>query len=245
MAEDVVYGVNAVSEVLRAGPARVNRIFVARESRAHGIQTLLDAARESRVRFDYVPQAKINELTGSKTHQGVAATVSPVGYFTLEEGLADLPATATILVLDNVQHPSNVGLLIRSALGADAGALIMANRGGAPVSNAVVQASAGAVFHLPIIRVTNVGQALRDLKEAGFWVYGLTGESGEDLFACEWPERAALVLGNETTGLRPGVRKACDACLRIPLAAGLESLNAAVAGSIALFQVAQNRRRKE
>ena len=99
-----------------------------------------------------------------------------------------------------------------------------------------MRASAGTVLRLPIVRCTNLSQAIRKLKDENFWVYGMEPQGGQNLFTTDWPERCALVAGNETSGLRPGVRKACDALVTIPLESELDSLNVATATGIALFQ---------
>jgi 23S rRNA (guanosine2251-2'-O)-methyltransferase len=237
MAGDVVYGVNAVGEALRSGRG-INRIYVAKESRARGIDPLLDEARARRVPFDFVPQAKLNELTGTREHQGIAATVSPLEYTSLEECLRQCPPVATLLVLDQVQHPKNLGMLIRSAAAAGASGVLLTARGGALLDESVVRASAGTVFHVPVVTCSNLSQAMRSLQDAGFWIYGLDAKGPDNIFDVKWPARCALVVGNESEGLRPGVAKACDHLVHIPLAREIDSLNAAIAASVAMFQVA-------
>lgn len=237
MAGRVIYGIHAVAEALRSGKA-VNRVYFAKESRAHGVDKLIDSVRSVRVPFDFAPQAKLNELCATREHQGVAAEVSPLEYVSLESCLASCPAQATLLVLDQVQHPRNVGMLLRSALGAGAHGVLLSARGGALLDDHVLRSSAGAAFHLAIVSCGNVAQSLRHLRDHGFWIYGLDAGGAESVFGLAWAARSALVVGNETSGIRHGVAKECDAMVRIPLAGGLESLNAAVAGSIALFQIA-------
>ena len=240
MAGKSIYGLNAVREALRSG-RRVNRVYFARESRAHGCKVLTEEARAAGVPFDFVPQAKVNEIAGTQEHQGVAATVSPVEYAVLETFLAECPDRATLLVLDQVQHPKNLGLLIRTAFGAGAAGVLLPARGGALLDESIVRASAGTVLHLPVVACKNLAQALRSLRDAGFWIYALEASGAHNAFTMDWPERCALVVGNESTGLRPGVRKECDAGVGIPLENGLDSLNVAVAAGIALFQVATQR----
>ncbi len=236
MSAKVVYGVRPVSEALRA-EGRVRRIYCAKESRAPAVEGIVGQAKERGVRFDFVPQAKINGLAGTQEHQGVAAVISPVAYTPLKDFLAACPPHAVVAVLDQVQHPRNLGLLARAAVGAGAAGLIVSQRGGAGADEAAVQASAGALFHLPLIEAANTAQAIRTLQNHGFWVYGLDSDGAQSVFEISWADRSAIVLGNETRGLRPGVKKACDVVTRIPLAGGLDSLNVAVAGGIVLFQV--------
>ncbi|MCC6145054.1 MAG: 23S rRNA (guanosine(2251)-2'-O)-methyltransferase RlmB [Candidatus Hydrogenedentes bacterium] len=241
MAGKIIYGLRPVQEALAAG-GRVNRLYLAKEQRAREAQALVDLAREQGIPFDFVPQAKVNSLTGTQEHQGVAAAVSPVEYQSLESCLAGCGRHATLLVLDQVQHPRNVGILIRSAMGAGARGVLISARGGALIDEDILRYSAGAVFHVPVVPVKNMSQALRTLRDHDFWIYSLAA-GGRDLFEMDWPGRCALVAGNETKGTRPGVSKNCDETLGIPLANGLDSLNVAVAASVALFQIASHRRR--
>lgn len=236
MAGETIFGVNAVREALLA-PGSINRILFAKESRSPACRQLIEEARALKVPFDFVPQAKLNSLTGSREHQGVMAQVSPASYLSLQELLAKCPAEATVLVLDRVQHPKNVGMIIRSAAGAGVAGVLLPNRGGALLDEDVVRASAGTVQRVPIALCGNLSQTLLALRDAGFWVYGLDAGGTANLFEMKWPPRVALVAGNETEGIRPGVRKQCDEIVSIPLASDLESLNVAVAVSIAMFQV--------
>ena len=235
MSGKIVCGQHAVHEALR-DKGRVNRLYLARDTKVRGLEGLIAAAKAADVPFDFVPQAKLNELTGTHEHQGVAAAVSPVAYLPLDECLGRCASKSLLVVLDQVQHPKNLGLLIRTALGAGASGVIVPERGGALMDDEVVRASTGAVFHIPVTVCGNVSQTLGLLKEAGFWVYALDGAGETSLFDVNWASRSALVLGNETSGVRPGVLKAADVRVRIPLAGGLDSLNVAVAAGIALFQ---------
>ncbi|NUM56116.1 MAG: 23S rRNA (guanosine(2251)-2'-O)-methyltransferase RlmB [Candidatus Hydrogenedentes bacterium] len=237
MSEKHIHGVKAVGEALREA-GRVNRLYLAKESRAHGADALATAAKAVGVPFDYVPQAKLNELAGTLEHQGVVAAISPVAYASFESIVETCPPKAIVLVLDQVQHPRNLGMLIRTAACAGVHAIALPERGGALIDDDVLRASAGAVFHVPVAMCGNVAQVIRDLRDAGFWTYGLDAAGDQSVFDVNWADRCAIVMGNETKGLRPGVRKACDVIARIPLAKGMESLNVSVAAGVALFQVA-------
>lgn len=243
MAGDVVYGVNAVSEVLRE-PQRVNRVYFAKESRARPVAGLIDQTKKLGIPYDFIPQAKLNDLTDTREHQGVAAAVSPLEYATLDECLEACTGTARLLVLDQVQNPKNLGMLIRTAAGAGVSGVLIPMRGNALLDETVVRASAGTVFHVPVVTCANVSQTIQRLQNEGFWVYALDGSGTEDVFGVDWPERTALVVGNETDGIRPGVLKACDVRVRIPLDKGLDSLNVSVAAGVGLFLIAAQQRAK-
>lgn len=239
MAGETIYGVNAVREALQQ-PGTINRILVAKESRAPACKTLIDEAKAAKVAVDFVPQAKLNTLCDTREHQGIMAQVSPLDYVSLEALIDGCGPEATVLVLDRVQHPKNLGMIIRSAAGAGVAGVVLAARGGALLDDSVVRASAGTVLRVPIATCGNVSQALKKLRSADFWVYGLDAGGSADVFQMNWPARVVLVAGNETEGIRPGVRKGCDEILSIPLKNELDSLNVAVATSIALFQVGRN-----
>lgn len=239
MAGETIHGVNAVREALQQ-PDSINRILVAKESRAPACKALIDLAKSHKVAIDFVPQAKLNTLTGTREHQGIMAQISPLEYATLDSVIAGCGDEATILVLDRVQHPKNLGMIIRSAVGAGVSGIVLASRGGALLDDAVVRASAGTVLRVPIATCPNLSLALRQLRSADFWIYGLDAGGTCDAFTMPWPQRVVLVAGNESEGMRPGVRKGCDEIVSIPLDNGLDSLNVAVATSIVLFQ-ARNR----
>jgi len=132
-------------------------------------------------------------------------------------------------------------MLFRTALGAGVSAVLIPARGGALLDPDVARASAGAVFQVTTVKCGNLAQALRTCRRAGFWLYGLDAKGERNVFDTSWPDRIVLVLGNETQGLRPGIKKACDSLVRIPLDGNLDSLNVAVAGGIALFQIFSQR----
>ncbi|MCP4640952.1 MAG: 23S rRNA (guanosine(2251)-2'-O)-methyltransferase RlmB [bacterium] len=234
MSSNIVFGVNAVEEALRAG-GRVNRLYLAKESRVRGADALVEEARRQGVPFDFVPQAKLNDLAQTREHQGVVAKVSPAAYTPLDVCLGSCPKKAALVALDRIQHPKNLGMLIRTAVGAGASGILVTARGGALLDDSVVRASAGAVFHIPVVNCKNLTHTLRDLREAGFWNYALAGDGDMTVFDTPWADRTTIVLGNETEGIRPSVRKGCDAAVRIPLAGGFDSLNVAIAGGVALF----------
>jgi 23S rRNA (guanosine2251-2'-O)-methyltransferase len=220
-------------------------VYFAKESRAHGAGELIAEVRAGRIPFDFVPQAKLNELADTQEHQGVVALVSPKDYTALEDCLAKCPRRAILLVVDQVQHPKNLGMLVRTAAGAGASGVILTSRGGALLDDTVLRASAGMIFRVPIVLCGNLAQTLRALTAEGFWIYGLDPQGSENVFTLPWADRSAVVVGNETEGMRPVVRKACDVLAKIPLASDADSLNVSVAAGIALFQVASTHRKAE
>ena len=243
MNEHIIFGRNAVEEALRAG-GRVNRLFLSSESRAPWTDPLADLAKAQQARVELAPMAKLNRLAHSRDHQGVVAFVSPVAHISLDQCLANCQGRTALLALDGVANPRNLGMLLRTALGAGVAGVLLPVRGGALMSEDVVRASAGAALRVPVVHCPNMARALRTLKDADFWVYGLDAAGDTDVFGLSWASRTVLVVGNETEGLRPVIRKRCDAMVRIPLASRLDSLNVSVAAGIALFQVTAHHRRE-
>lgn len=236
MAGEIIYGLHAVEEALLSGQ-QVNRVYIAKESHAKGCKRILGKAKELAIPIDPIPQAKLNELTRTQDHQGIAVSISPVEYTDLGAILANADTRSTIVMLDRIQHPKNLGMIIRIAAATGAKAVVLPKRGGALVDDSVVRASAGTVFRIPIVPVSNVSTALRKLQDAGYWIYGLDAHGDAAIMDVDWPEKCVLVIGNESTGLRPGTAKVCDQLVRIPLENEVESLNAAVAAGIALYQI--------
>jgi 23S rRNA (guanosine2251-2'-O)-methyltransferase len=241
--KDVIFGFNAVSEALRAGHP-INRIYFSVQSKRPYIAELKALAAENKVRFDFVDVAKLNVLAHTGEHQDVVAVISPVEYTELEDFLSATQGVSplTVVVLDQLQHSGNVGIIVRTAVGAGASAIILTGRGGSLINDQVFRASAGAIFHIPIIKSASLTQDLARLKAQDFWVYGLEANGKNDIFTEKWARRTALVIGNEHEGARPITRKDVDISVRIPMANNFDSLNAAVAAGIVLFQVMHHHR---
>jgi len=237
MDHEWIYGRHAVREVQRAGRRTPYRLRLAQGVQPRGIVAeVLEAARERGVTVESVERRVLDAL--SDGHQGLALEVSPYPYVSIEEFLAasDRQAPPSLyLLLDLIQDPQNLGTLLRTAEAAGVdGALLPAHRA-AGITPAVVNASSGASEHLRIVRA-NLAQAIQELKRRGVWVMGLEGGPGAiPLNTVDLARPLAIVLGGEAAGLRPLVRRECDLLAAIPMHGRIESLNAAVAGSIALY----------
>jgi 23S rRNA (guanosine2251-2'-O)-methyltransferase len=236
--KDVIFGYNAVSEALRSGHP-INRIYFSASSKRPYIGELKKLAQENKVRFDFVDISKLNVLAGTGEHQDVVAITSPVDYTELSAFLDDNKDVnpLTVVVLDQLQHSGNVGIIIRTAVGAGASAVILTARGGSLINDQVFRASAGAIFHIPLIKSSSLQQDLKLLKQHDFWIYGLEASGENDIFTEKWANRTAIIIGNEHEGARSVTRKSVDISVRIPMATNFDSLNAAVAAGIVLFQI--------
>jgi 23S rRNA (guanosine2251-2'-O)-methyltransferase len=241
VSDEIVYGINAVTEALR-GERKSFELFIAGSPDDRRLARIVQLANERGVAVRSRQKPDITRLAGSDHHQGVALRVEPFPYSDLEDIIAATAAEdALVLLLDSIQDPANLGSLVRSAACAGASGIVITKDRSVGVTPSVERVSAGAVETLPIARVTNLAQTLERLKEAGFWIYGLSDEASATIFRQKFSGKIALLVGNEGEGIRPLVRKGCDVILSIPLHGGVSSLNAAVAGSIALFEVVRQR----
>jgi 23S rRNA (guanosine2251-2'-O)-methyltransferase len=243
MNRDSIYGRQAVREVLRAGRRTVFLLQLAESARAQGtLDEILTLARKKNIRVEKVPPAVLDRL--GENHQGVALQADEYPLAPLEEILTRAEAAgpdALLLILDQIQDPQNLASLLRTAEAAGVHGVILPLRRAAGVTPAVVNASAGAVEHLAIAQA-NLAQAIEEIKHRGIWVAGLDADPvGESLLESDLRGPIALVTGSEGEGMRPLVRKSCDRLLRLPMRGRIESLNAAAAGSIALYLVLQQR----
>jgi 23S rRNA (guanosine2251-2'-O)-methyltransferase len=238
---DLVFGINAVVEKLKADPAGVLEILISDAGAARAVGS---AARELNIRITRVSSGALDRLAAGQRHQGVVARVTPFRYKTLDDllagGAAGLPDR--ILLLDGITDPRNFGALLRTAEGAGVGHVMIPKDRAAGVTPTAIKASAGAAHHLSIYRVTNLRRALNDLKQAGFWVVGLHGGAAASVYGRTYPEKLAVVLGSEGRGIRPLVRDQCDFLVSIPMSGKVESLNVSVAGAVFLYELLRQRR---
>jgi 23S rRNA (guanosine2251-2'-O)-methyltransferase len=238
-----VYGRNPVYETLKAGRRRPFRAWVAEGVQEKGRLTdILSLCSARKVPVERVRRAQLDSLT--QNHQGVAIEVSSYIYADLADILdraKQLGEPPFVLVLDTLQDPQNLGTLLRSAEITGVHGVVLPLRHAATVTPAVVSSSSGASEHL-LVAQANLAQAINSLKEAGLWVYGLEHSPEAELpHQLDLNGPMALVVGSEAEGLRPLVRSACDFLLRLPMRGQIESYNASVAGSIALFLAWQAR----
>jgi 23S rRNA (guanosine2251-2'-O)-methyltransferase len=232
---ELLYGRNAVLEALR-GPRDLRRLWLAEGLREDDRTRAVAAEAERRgIDVERVPRVMLDDAFSGANHQGVALEAQPYRYADLED-ILDRPGT--LLVLDHIQDPQNFGTLMRAAEAAGVAGVVIPSDRAVAVTPAVVNASAGAVEHLRIASVPNLPRALEAAKASGRWVLGLAGEDGAtDLFTGALPTPAALVVGAEGSGLGQRVRSLCDLLVSLPMHGRVASLNAATAGSIALYEL--------
>ena len=219
----------------------VDQIFIATGSQMKGpVGEIRKRAESYSVPVRMVPRSEIDKMASGLNHQGVAALTTAFRYAPLDGVLAQ--PDPLVLFLDGVTDTHNLGSLLRTVDGAGWSGVVIPNRRSAGVTATVRKISAGAAEVVPVSRVTNLGRAIDEAKKVGLWAVGLDPEAPEDIWSTELFEPPlALVLGAEGKGISPGVRAHCDAMVRIESGGRLESLNVAVAGAIAMYEVARRR----
>ena len=238
---EFLYGRNAVLEALRAGRRRFFGLAVARGVRTGGLlSAILAEAQRRRVAVREVERQELDRL--SEGHQGVALQASGYPYQELEALTARVDPQAMFLLLDCVEDPQNLGTLLRTAEAVQVAGVVIPEHRAATVTPAVSNASAGAVEYLPVARVGNLVRAMEALQAAGVWLVGLEDVPEAQLYdQTDWQGPIALVVGSEGRGMRRLVREHCDILVRLPMAGRINSLNAAVAGSIVLYHAWRRR----
>lgn len=242
---DVLYGRNAVAEAMRAGRRKARRLLLAEGSEEHKtVSDLAGLAASKGVDVEYLSRAELERRAPGVNHQGAVLEVGPYPYADYDDLLAqtrDNP-NALLLVLDSLQDPQNLGTLLRTAEAAGVTGIVIPEHRAVQVTPAVVNASAGAVEHLPVAMVTNLVRAVEQAKEAGAWA--VAAEAVPDAVlpsAADLTGPLVLVIGSEGQGVGRLLRETCDLTVRIPLVGKVGSLNAATAGSILLYEVVRQR----
>lgn len=242
-----ITGRNPVYETLRASRREIFRLWLAEGNQEQGghLNDLIQLAQQKKIGIERVPRSQLTEIYAN--HQGVALQVGGYRYASLPEMLAlakERTESPFILLLDLIQDPQNLGTLLRSAEGFGVHGVIIPSSRAAEVTPAVVNASSGACEHLLIAQM-NLAQAIDVLKEADAWIYGLEySEQALPIESVDFKGGVGLVVGSEGSGLRSLVRSKCDQMVCLPRLGKVDSLNAATAGSIALY-VIQNSRMKQ
>lgn len=237
-------GRRPVVEALAAGrPA--SRLLVAHSARpGPELSEVMAAARRASVPVETIDANRLRQLAGFDGHQGVLLEVADRTFADLVELLARAQSRGhdpLLLILENLQDPTNFGTLLRSAEAAGVDGVIFPERGAAPLSAAAVKASAGASEHLLLARVEPLGDAVHDLKERGIRLVAAEQDALTDAWDADLTGPIAIVVGSEGSGVSGAMRRRCDLLVRFPMAGQIASLNAATAGALLLFEVVRQR----
>jgi 23S rRNA (guanosine2251-2'-O)-methyltransferase len=242
---EYVWGRNPVLETLRSA-RQVKRILLAEGQREAALASILKEAERHHIPVEVVPRPRLDQISHGAVHQGCIALVEERKYVTVDDILAyaDHKNEAPfLLILDAIQDVNNLGSLIRTAEAAGIHGVVLPEHRAAEVNATVVKTSAGATEHLLIAQVTNLTQSIEQLKKQNIWVVGLAGEAKTLYHQADLTGPLALVVGNEGKGISRLVREHCDLLIKLPMHGHINSLNAAVAGSIAIYEALRQRER--
>lgn len=233
---NLIYGIHSVSERIKTNPGLIERIYIARGTSSRRLQETIDLARKVGLSLKFEPSAVLDHKTNNASHQGVVAVCMPQPYVEFDEILQDLTSETTLVLLDCIEDPRNLGAILRSCAAFSVGGVILPKDHAVGISSVVSKTAEGALEHLKIARVTNLTRSIQVLKDKGVWVIGI--ESGQERLCHEvdYCGTSALVFGNEGKGLRRLIRENCDVLASIPTLGGIRSLNVSVAVGVALYE---------
>ena len=240
-----IYGINAVTESLKARGRSFAWVGVAKERHDLRLQRVVDECRRQGIAVRFVSRPELDRMAGNNAHQGVVAVTSAKQYNDLDDVVAAKRGQfSLVVVLDGVEDPHNLGAILRTADAAGADGVVIPERRAAGVTPTVTKASAGASEHLPIAKVTNIGRTLEELKSKNLWIVGLDERAPQNYDSLDYKMDCAIVLGAEGKGVHELVRKKCDFLISIPMLGKVPSLNVSVAAGIMLYEIVRQRRQK-
>ncbi len=243
---DKLTGIHAVKEALEARRP-IDRIAIAKGRQDTRVEEIVQLARKQGVPVRFEDRGQIDRLANSKDHQGVVALAAARAAASLEDILANANASGgngqlgLIVLLDGVEDPHNLGAIIRTALAAGAHGVVIPERRAAGLTDTVARASAGALAHLPVAKVTNLVRTMEELKEAGYWLVGLDEQGEKNYTEVDYTSPVGIVLGSEGQGLHELTRKRCDFVVSLPTTGPVKSLNVSVAAGVVLFEAIRQR----
>src|SRR5271167_1531122 len=243
---DKLTGIHAVKEALEAGHA-IDRIVIAKGRQDTRVEEIVQLARKRNISVRFEDRSQLDRLADSKDHQGVVALAAARAAATLDDILAAANAgtghgaKGLIVLLDGVEDPHNLGAIVRTSLAAGAHGVVIPERRAAGLTDTVARASAGALAHLPVAKVTNLVRAMEELKEAGYWLVGLDEDGDKSYTEVDYTSPTGVVLGGEGKGLHELTRKRCDFVVKLPTTGPVKSLNVSVAAGVVLFEAVRQR----
>lgn len=226
---DKIYGRKPVIDAIDSG-VKIYRAYIIKQN-SKIVDEIINKLKKANVEINFVDKRFFDKI--DMNHQGVMVEAEPFNY----KDLSDLSNYQRLIILDQIEDPHNLGAIIRSAESFGFDGVIIPERRSASVSPIVYKTSAGAINNINVIMVKNINRAIEEIKEAGFWVYGLAGEASSPIDKTDLKGKVCLVVGNEGKGLSRLVRENCDILINIPMKGFVNSLNASVASAIAMYEV--------
>ena len=242
---DRLTGIHAVREALQAG-STFDRIVIAKGRQDTRVEQIVQLARAQNIPVRFEDRGQLDRLANSRDHQGVVALATARAPATLEDILNHANKSegqmGLVVLLDGVEDPHNLGAIIRTTLAAGAHGIVIPERRAAGLTDTVARASAGALAHLPVAKVTNLARSMEELKEAGYWLVGLDENAEKSYTEVDYTTPTGIVMGGEGSGLHELTRKRCDFVVSLPTTGPVKSLNVSVATGVVLFEALRQRR---
>lgn len=238
----VIIGKNPVMEALRSGQD-IDKLLVMKDNTDHVLKKIMDIAKKRNIIVNSVDKAKLEYLSNGENHQGIVALMAPFPFSTIDDVINHAKKKGRepfVVILDHLTDPHNLGAIIRSANVCGADGVIIPSRRSASLTAVSVKASSGAVVHTPIVKVTNLSQAIEELKKKGFWIMD-ADMKGRPYYKADYKGSLAIVIGNEGVGISPKIKKQCDFSVTIPIYGEIESFNASAAAAIIFAEAAKQR----
>jgi 23S rRNA (guanosine2251-2'-O)-methyltransferase len=240
MDDDLLIGTNPIIEKLKTSPEEISLILFARGNLRPILKLIQSDAQRLKIRINYLEAKELDHLAQGGSHQGVLARLRAYPYASfsqLDEIIASELSPDRILILDGITDPRNFGAILRTAEAVGVRHIIIPKDRSVGITPVVYKASAGAISHLRVYRVTNLRRAISSLKAKGFWIVGLDADAKQDYASQQYPKKLGIVLGSEGRGIRPLISNQCDYLVRIPMKGKISSLNVSVAGAVLLYEV--------
>lgn len=242
----LIYGKHPVLEKLANDPNRIEKLLIKDTLDRELMEEVKLHASKAGVEFVMVPERTLRDISNGGTHQGLAARITAVPYIELSDWLESVKGieNPAVVLLDELEDPQNVGAIIRSAVAAGVHGIIIPKHRQAPLSGSAYKSSAGTIEKIPLIRVTNVNDSLRILKDNKFWVMGLDGSAKKSIWDEDFDTPLCFVVGSEGDGMRLKTGELCDFLVRIPMENKVESLNASVSAALVMYEWKRRRQPK-
>jgi 23S rRNA (guanosine2251-2'-O)-methyltransferase len=239
---EFIIGKNPVLESLRSG-REINKIWIGEQSKSSAKQ-IIELAKSQGVLVQSVPKKKLDQLADTSNHQGVIASIAAYRYAELEElfrRAGEKGEKPFFILLDEIEDPHNLGSILRTADASGVHGVIIPKRRSVGLTAVVAKASAGAIEHVPVSRITNLARTIDELKKRGLWFVGTDANGNEDYRNTDFDIGVGLVIGNEGKGISRLVKEKCDFLVKLPMAGKVSSLNASVAAALLMYEVYRKR----
>ncbi len=240
--QTLIYGIRSVKEAIESEKS-LNRVYIQRGLKGASAFDLIKTLNKKEIEISYVPIEKLNRFT-VKNHQGVVATIAPIKFLAIDQ-LSKIVEkkkdSCQILILDQISDVRNFGAIVRTAECSGVDCIIIQSSGSAPVNGDTIKTSSGAVFNVPICKVSHIKDAIFLLKQLNIKIYGATEKAEKNIYQADFKSSQAIIMGSEGKGLSKSIVALCDELIKIPLLGKIESLNVSVACGTILYEIVRQK----